>query len=123
MNKNIETGKIGEEKACEYLMKKGYQIINRNYWKKFGEIDIVARAKDKTLVFIEVKTLLMKSSNGFMPEDNFTTQKYRIVKRTCSYFAANHPELIDDDLGWRMDLIAIEILPDGKFSIRHYENV
>lgn len=123
MIKNIETGKIGEQKASEYLMKKGYQIINRNYWKKFGEIDIIARSKDKTLVFIEVKTLLIKSLNGLMPEDNFTTQKSRRVKRACNYFAAKHSEFIDEESGWRIDLIAIEIFPDGKFSIRHYQNI
>ena len=53
-NKNI--GKIGEETACMFLMKQGYQIVARNYWKKWGEIDIVA-LKGKTTHFVEVKTV------------------------------------------------------------------
>jgi putative endonuclease len=124
--KNIDIGKIGENKACEFLIKKGYVILERNYWKKFGEIDIVARAPDQTLVFIEVKTLLIKNElggRGFLPEDNFTSQKYRKVKRMCEFFSAQHDELIDEERGWRFDLIAADFYENGEFSMRHYENV
>lgn len=53
---NQNTGKIGEETACKFLMKHGYQIITRNYWKKWGEIDIIAK-KNTTVHFVEVKTV------------------------------------------------------------------
>lgn len=49
-------GKYGENKACEYLTKKGYKIIDRNFTCKQGEIDIVAISKLNELVFVEVKT-------------------------------------------------------------------
>ena len=52
-----EIGKLGEEVACRYLVDNRFQIIQRNFRKKWGEIDIIAKSPDKTLVFIEVKTL------------------------------------------------------------------
>ena len=51
---NKEIGKIGESLACKYLINKGYKILNRNYQKRCGEIDIIAR-NDLYLVFLEVK--------------------------------------------------------------------
>lgn len=99
--KKSDIGRIGEEKACEFLINRGYKILERNYWRKFGEIDIIARAPDRTLIFIEVKALLIKkefsSENAFSPEDNFTTQKYNKVKRMCEFFAAKNEELIDEE--------------------------
>src|ERR1700722_12923328 len=110
--KKSDIGRIGEEKSCEFLTKRGYEILEKNYWQKFGEIDIIARASDGTLIFIEVKALLIKkefsSENGFSPEDNFTTHKYNKVKRICEFFAARHEELVDEEVGWRIDLIAVE---------------
>ena len=45
--------KLGEDKACEYLKKLGFKILERNYRKTYGEIDIIALDKD-VLAFIEV---------------------------------------------------------------------
>jgi len=122
--KNSEIGKIGENRACEFLIKKGYEILERNYWRKFGEIDIIARAPDQTLIFIEVKTLLIKSGAQHKPEDNFTTHKFNKVKRVCEFFAASHDELIDEERGWRVDLVAVEFFEEDEGCIiRHYENL
>lgn len=52
---NVCKGKWGEELAAGYLKDKGYQIIFRNFYSKYGELDIVAK-KNKLLVFVEVKT-------------------------------------------------------------------
>jgi len=124
--KKSEIGILGEQNACNFLIKRGYQIMERNYRKKFGEIDIIVRAPDLTLVFIEVKTLLIKNQDrgfGFSPEDNFTTHKFSKVKRMCEFFAAQHGGLVNEEVGWRVDLIAVDLFEDGKCSIRHYENV
>ncbi|MGH8067062.1 MAG: YraN family protein [Candidatus Entotheonellia bacterium] len=48
-------GKAGEEAAVQYLCQQGYQILERNYRCRFGEIDLIAR-DGRTLAFIEVKT-------------------------------------------------------------------
>ena len=50
-----EIGKLGEDLAIKYLKEKGYEIIERNFRCKQGEIDIIAKAKEE-YVFIEVKT-------------------------------------------------------------------
>lgn len=51
----INLGRSGEDAACQYLTKLGYQIVERNFRCRMGEIDIIAR-DDQTLVFVEVKT-------------------------------------------------------------------
>ena len=48
-------GNLGEDKACEFLREKGYLIIERNFYSRFGEVDIIA-SKDEVLHFIEVKS-------------------------------------------------------------------
>lgn len=55
MYERHETGKIGEEIAVAYLKQNGYQIIERNFECRQGEIDIIAKDKND-LVFVEVKT-------------------------------------------------------------------
>lgn len=123
MTQKSKIGKKGEKIAKIYIERKGYKLIEINYRQKFGEIDIITRAPDKTLIFIEVKTVLINERVGLTPEDNITTRKLHIVKRTANFFAAKYPELIDEDKGWRIDLIAIDLSQNGKFSVRHYENI
>ena len=50
-------GDIAESKACEYLLKNGFEIIERNFYSKFGEIDIIV-LKSGILHFVEVKSAL-----------------------------------------------------------------
>ena len=121
--KKAEIGKIGEERASECLTNKEYKILLKNYRRKFGEIDIITRSPDRTLVFVEVKAIVISENGVLKPEDNFTTQKYKRVKKMAEFYAAAHPELIDEEVGWRIDLIAIEISLNGACEIRHYENI
>ncbi len=51
-----EKGKLGEDSAVEYLLDRGYSVVSRNYQTRQGEIDIVAKDLDNTIVFVEVKT-------------------------------------------------------------------
>ncbi|MDP3948648.1 MAG: YraN family protein [bacterium] len=124
-----ETGQLGEDIACEYLIGKGYRILERNYWKPWGEIDIVAVARTNTLVFVEVKTLKENPSAGLSPEDNLTGSKLRKLQRVCRGFVADKPQLVREDRGWQIDLVAIKI-PAGidnpaleNCEINHYENI
>ena len=53
---NKTTGNAGEDLACRYLEKNGYEILERNkHYSRFCEIDIIAKHKN-TVVFVEVKT-------------------------------------------------------------------
>ncbi|MDP2704300.1 MAG: YraN family protein [bacterium] len=127
MSKTSETGKRGEDIACEYLKKRGYKILERNVREKWGELDIVVRAKDKTLVFVEVKTMRPFAPGGLQPEDQMTYAKRRKFERTASLYAGSYKNknLIYDKKGWRLDVVAIVLVGEGRGShdIRHYENI
>src|SRR3990167_4808539 len=90
---NISVGELGENLACEYLNGKGYRILKRNYWKPWGELDIIAVAKTNVLVFVEVKALKENSSAGLLPEDNLTSSKLSKLQRTCRAFVVENPDL------------------------------
>lgn len=146
-----EIGKTGEDLACEYLKDKKYKILERNHRQKWGELDIVAMSPDKILIFVEVKTLryysgqalrldsgqairqygnaandilavIRQLADELLPEENLTKSKLIKVKRTAQMFADQHPELIDEEKGWRIDLIAISLI-DSENQINHYENI
>jgi len=124
-------GALGENMACRFLVKRGFRILDRNYSKKWGEIDIIAKSPDKTLVFLEVKTVSIVSretietnnlNNQISAEDQLTKAKLKKLQRTASLYAGHWPELIDDNKGWRIDLIALTI-NDKSYVIKQYENI
>lgn len=129
-----EIGKIGECLAARNLESRGYKIIARNYRTVFGELDIVAKCVDMTLVFVEVKTMIQqKSANVLTPEDQMTQQKILKFKRIAQFYAGKYPEQISEKVGWRIDMVAVEI-PQiaasinfeklyAAATIRHYENI
>ena len=117
-------GELGEKVAKNFLQKKGYEILDKNYSTKFisgpqrGEIDIIAK-NGETISFVEVKTLTTQDS--FLPEDKVGLQKQRkIVKTAESWLSANKIQL---DTPWQIDIISISIdLPRKKAKIRHFQN-
>jgi putative endonuclease len=119
---NIETGKIGENIACRYLLKNSYLILARNHKERFDEIDILARDSYGTLVFCEVKTI-SRNNSGFMPEDNLSKEKWQKMVRASEVFLARHPGLIWEDAGWQIDLIAIVLENNKLADLRHYKNI
>jgi putative endonuclease len=120
-----ELGIKGENLAVSHLIKSGYLILKRNERIGFDEIDIIALGSDKTLVFIEVKTAMIKEvGHLFMPEDQMSGRKMDRIARACQKFSVAHPELINDDHGWRIDLIAIAFRNENELiSLHHYENI
>src|SRR3989338_229599 len=119
-NQHLTVGRIGEDFACRYLIRKGYRIIDRNSRKKYGEIDIVARDHDGTLVFVEVKAL--RNIDSMMPEDNMTKDKLRKLRKICEGYANSNQGLIKEERGWRMDVLAIEI-PREDLTIKEKDCV
>ncbi len=120
MNKKSELGKIGEDIASEFLKKRGFKIIERNNWEKWGELDIVAKAKDKTLILVEVKTM---REGSLKPEDQMSGGKMERFMRAAEVYANAHPEHIDEKKGWRLDAIMIVISDSESPKITHYENI
>ncbi|MDP3901608.1 MAG: YraN family protein [bacterium] len=129
MTNTYNTGKLGEDLSCEYLIDKNYKILARNFRKTYGELDVIAKSKDKTLVFVEVKTIKLYSTADInnatiSPEDNLTKAKLKKLQKIAVMFAGKHSELFDDDKGWRIDLIAITLFSSGERPlITHYENI
>ncbi|MCX7956094.1 MAG: YraN family protein [Patescibacteria group bacterium] len=79
-------GKIGEEKACQYLQNHDFKIIKKNFRTKWGEIDIIA-LKDKILYFIEVKT--RSNINKGYPYEAVKKYKINHIKKTSYFFILN----------------------------------
>lgn len=119
---NRSFGAEGEEYACGYLVEKAYTIVARNVRMSSGELDIIAIAPDKTLVFIEVKTVSRGNSLGVSPEDQMTGGKIRKFKRVAYLYANAHEALIDGRAGWRLDVIALT-RAGSEFKVVHYENI
>lgn len=114
---NFLVGRKGEEIACNYLEKKGYGVVERNFRTRFGEIDIVCYDK-KILVFVEVKT---KIGHDFgEPEEMVNRSKVGKVKRMAEVYLQDN----NLDVACRIDVVAIVLFPDGKIeSIKHHEAV
>jgi len=102
----IALGKKGEEIAAEYLKKKGYKIIERNYRSNTGEIDIIALHKGTT-VFVEVKT---RKGNEFgLPQEAVDRHKqWKIEKVALNYIRHRHlPEA-----SFRFDVVSVDFSGD-----------
>lgn len=123
MTQKTEIGKLGEDIACKYLKKNNYKIIARNYKKPWGEIDIIVRAKDKTLVFIEVKTMQGFYPQGLQPEEQMTCAKRKKFARAAMLYAGANQDVINNNKGWRLDVVAIILIGQSDYHIRHYENI
>ena len=111
---NREFGNKGEDLACEYLTKNGYEIVARNkHFSKLCEVDIIAKLKNK-YVFAEVKT---RRTNAYgSPLEAVTPAKYNNIKTgVLSYLQENK---IND---YRIDVIGITLEPELK--IEHIKNV
>ncbi len=93
----------GENAACEYLKKQGYEIVERNYSCPIGEIDVIARDRDGVVVFVEVKT--RNGTEYGLPEDSVGYAKRRKIILTAQYWAGAHGR--ECKKGFRFDVISV----------------
>jgi len=114
MAQHNELGKKGEQLAVDFLTKKGYSIIERNYRFNKAEVDIIAK-KETILAIIEVKT---RSSADFGDPQDFVKPKQikHLVKAVDEYVNSNHL-----DVEVRFDIIAIT-KDKRSFNIEHLED-
>ncbi len=100
MNKRAN-GASGEDTAEKYLLGLGYNIVKRNYYTRYGEIDIIASIAD-TLVFVEVK----KRTNNFYGTGAQAVTSKKIEKiRTCASIYIQENNLHDTKV--RFDIIEV----------------
>jgi len=121
MRDNRKKGNLGESIAVDFLKKEGYEIVETNYQKRIGEIDIIARKKG-ILHFIEVKTRSESSLKMFgLPQDAVDWKKKRKIIGTALYYL--HENKSSEDTSWQIDVIAITInWQREKAKICFFEN-
>jgi putative endonuclease len=103
-------GKLGEDLAAKFLQKLGFKIIERNFRKGYGEIDIIA-IDQGVLVFVEVKT----SSSLFLdsPLEHINYYKLQTLTRGANYYKLLHPELPEQ---MRIDAVSVILEKNTKDS-------
>lgn len=129
-------GEIGENVACKFLVKHGFTILERNYTKKWGEIDIVAQRQENRglkLYFIEVKAVTRDLSNvsritskdsldQYRPEDNMHPWKLKRLSRTIqTYLVSKH---VSESTEWQFDLLVVFLdMNNKKARVKRVEDV
>ena len=110
-----ETGKLGEEAVCRYLAENGYNIVERNYRIKGGEIDVIAENGDY-LAFVEVKSRKPGSMvSGF---EAVNKRKQGLIIRTAAEYCCRHPNVLQP----RFDIAQVIIAGDRVVSIDYIIN-
>lgn len=109
-------GQYGENQAASYLRKKGFNIIKKNYYTRYGELDIICR-KNREIIFVEVKT--RRSINCGTPEEAVTYKKIQRIKKAALIFL-NENRLPFQ--GLRFDVVTIVFDQNGKEVINHIED-
>ncbi|HRY62305.1 MAG TPA: YraN family protein [Candidatus Paceibacterota bacterium] len=122
-----EIGQLGEDIAVKYLKNKGYSIIERNYWKKWGEIDIVAE-KACLIHFVEVKSVSYVTPNtgvtyetpAFDPQDHMNKEKMHRLNRVIETYLADK----DMENEWQVDLMLVYLNKSTKTAkVNLIENI
>lgn len=116
--KNREKGNLGEKIAEQFLKKKGYRIVARQWKCTVGEADLVAEDRG-CLVFVEVKS--RRTATFGAPEESITPDKFRKVSQVAEYYLLKHGAAETryriDGVGVFLDELA------GTARVRHYEDI
>lgn len=124
-SKTSRTGALGEQIACTFLVRKGFKIIEINYRKPWGEIDVIAE-RGGVVRFVEVKActgdaeVLSRESSGYRPEENIHGAKLRKIVRTAMLYMESRR----DNREYQIDAIAVVLDPiTRRARCRHYEQI
>ena len=116
-SRNQKVGELGETIAVTYIVRKGFVVLERNYTRKWGEIDIVAR-KEGVLYFFEVKSTQWIE---YQPENNMHQAKIARLRRTLQTY------LLENRIGdkeWRFGLIVVFLdHQNRKAHVRMYDDL
>lgn len=113
-------GDLGEKLAADFIADKGYRVIDTNFRRPFGEIDLIAK-KGKVVIFFEVKTRKSAISDIFPGELSVNRPKQRRIIKTCrSYLAEKRFPPYQE---WQIDVLSIAIDKEAETArIKHIEN-
>ena len=115
-------GDIGEREAENFLIKRGYRILDRNYRiKNFGEIDLIGE-KDGKLAFFEVKTRNSKYEENFPIQTSINPKKRRNLKRICQLYLDD--KKYPPNKEWQVDAVFVKVDFQNDFhTVEHLENI
>lgn len=106
-------GAIGEDAVCTYLTRKGFKVLDRNYLKKWGELDVVA-IKNKKIHFVEVKSVSRsfedvphETNDNYRPEDNMHPWKLQRLTRTIQSYLLD--KNVPDEAEWQFDVATVYV--------------
>ncbi len=110
-----ELGKLGEELATQYLLREGYEILERNFVYDKAEIDIIAQKEEGVIVIVEVKT---RNSAAFgNPQEFVSKSKIKLLVKAANEY------IIDRQLDAEAQFDIIAVLKNKKEErIEHFEN-
>jgi putative endonuclease len=119
-----QIGGYGEQIAANYLTKQGFSIVEQNYLKKWGEIDIVAReTANKSIIihFVEVKTVSYETKpdleravfhGTWRPEENVHYKKIQRLNRAIESWIVEN----DYNGDWQIDVCSVRVVPREKYA-------
>ncbi|MEI6528350.1 MAG: YraN family protein [bacterium] len=134
-----KTGDLGEDIACRFLMKQGFEIIERNYLRKWGEIDIIGKKAGK-LHFVEVKAVskpfVSRETDVYRPEDNLHTWKLDRLKRVIQTYLLDYNDNKRDtcacpaelqrsgETRWQFDVVCVYLDKEKREAkVKYLENI
>jgi putative endonuclease len=134
--KKRKTGDLGENIACKFLVKRGFEIVEQNYNKKWGEIDIIAR-KGQRLHFIEVKSVTCENleykmrnvtheTDTYRPEDNLHPRKLQRLSRVIQTYLLGYKGNRDvtHETDWQFDVAVVYLDIKGmKAKVNYMEDI
>ncbi len=123
-----KTGDLGERIAAQFLIKRGYTIVERNYWRKWGELDLVAQ-RNGHIHFIEVKSATYKTKaeleysvthETWHPEEQVHQFKLHQISKALETWISDN----NYDGTWQIDVMAVRIVPrETLATVKYLENV
>jgi putative endonuclease len=120
---HLHIGKVGEDVAVQWLVKNGFTVVERNYWKKWGEIDIVAE-KDTCLHFVEVKTTERTSdkNSSVAPEENMHQKKMQRLERVIETYVQE--KQISESKEWSIDVCVVYLNTKTHIArVQYYQDI
>lgn len=99
-NKHLHKGQLAEQLACDYLLQQGLTLVERNYYCRMGEIDLIMQHQN-SLVFIEVRYRKNNLFGG--AAESITTKKQDKLQKTALHYIQQHKSRQNT----RFDVVAI----------------
>ena len=118
MSYSKDTGNWAEQEACQHLQQAGWQIIERNFYCRGGELDIIAM-QDNALAFVEVKYRRSQAMGGAI--SSIQQSKQRSLIRAAQHFLQQNPRYYS--YNGRFDLICVSGRPQGQVKLQWLTNI